>query len=186
ELWHQFCPKAFDLKPCFIPRAFGEKLTNWQFEKIRNDLRSRVENEITVFRTARNLSTKYNKDENLELFLQRGLELLHQLNTARDEDTRLAQMKLLDWKDALMWKIPKGYRLRAVPLQSNSADTKYVADLVVSKVDFLECRDRAVSFTTSVLLFNLPGELLSVYVYVMICQKITQRERRRLLAAKEK
>lgn len=36
------------------------------------------------------------------------------------------------------------------------------------------------------MLYNLPGELVSTYVYTCLTQKVTERERRRILAQKEK
>ncbi|OEH79719.1 c2 domain-containing protein [Cyclospora cayetanensis] len=218
--WYQFCPGAFLITPCFIPKGFGTKISELQFEKAANELLEKVMADLTAFRASRNLNTKWNRDEVLEAFLQTstypgprafdsycplprsmwiyrnvmmpssmrvqpGLELLHQANTAREEDFQLAKLKLEDWRKALYSKVPNSYRVRGAPLHYNTMDCKSISDSMIRQVEFLESRDRSASFAMAACLYNLPGELCSTYIYLLLCQKVTERERRKILAAKE-
>lgn len=56
---------------------------------------------------------------------------------------------------------------------------------MIRQVEFLESRDKSASFAIAASMYSLPGELSSVYIYVLLSQKVTERERRRILAAKE-
>lgn len=78
----------------------------WTFFQIRD----RCLVEISAFRGSRNLSTRWNRDPELEAFLEKGLELLHQAETAQDEDQFLAEVKHRDWKKALYSKTPNNWR----------------------------------------------------------------------------
>lgn len=68
--WYQFCPGSYLLTPCFIPKGLGTKISELVFEKVSNELVDRVMADLTAFRASRNLSTKWNRDEVLEAFLQ--------------------------------------------------------------------------------------------------------------------
>ncbi|KAL8451604.1 hypothetical protein Emag_002647 [Eimeria magna] len=64
-------------------------------------------------------------------------------------------------------------------------DPKSISDSIIRQVEFLESRDRSAAFAMAASMYNLPGELCSTYIYLLLCQKVTERERRRILAAKE-
>lgn len=58
------------LTPCFIPRGFGERIADLVFERASSELIEKIAQDLTAFRAARNLATKWNRDEVLEAFLQ--------------------------------------------------------------------------------------------------------------------
>jgi len=184
--WFQFSPINYAITPCFVPKANGQVLKDMEQVAIKQDIIDKVYVEVTVFRGSRNLNTRWNKDSTLIIFLEKGLELVHQLETSRDEDRMLADAKLRDWRNALFKKLPSQHRLRGNPIHFNIADAKTIGDTVVSKCDFIECRHQSATFACGVFIKCLPGELVSVYVYLLVVQKIGAREMRLLKDQKAK
>lgn len=68
----------------------------------------------------------------------------------------------------------------------NRPDPKMIADALVQKCEFIENRDRTATFALAVYLKALPGELISVYVIVIMVVKVAEREKRRLREQQEK
>ncbi|KAL8436577.1 hypothetical protein ACSSS7_001609 [Eimeria intestinalis] len=163
--WYQFCPGSYLLTPCFIPKGLGTKISELQFEKVSNELVDKVMADLTAFRASRNLNTKWNRDEVLEAFLQT-------LHVSFD-----LRVTTAGWSFSI--------RVRGAPLHYNTMDPKSLSDSIIRQVEFLESRDRSAAFAMAASMYNLPGELCSTYIYLLLCQKVTERERRRILAAKE-
>ncbi|VWU49711.1 double C2-like domain-containing protein, putative, partial [Hepatocystis sp. ex Piliocolobus tephrosceles] len=186
EYWFPFSSVEYNIKPCFTIYNFCHKTEDTELDKMAKELRSKIEKNINVFRASRNLSTRWNRDETLETFLQVGIELLHQLNTARTEDTLLAKVKIDDWKKALYQKVPPSHRLLGFPYHFNTCKSKFISNKLISTLAILESRDRTLCFSLAVCLYSLPGNFISTYIYIISCVKITQRELRKIEMNKEK
>ncbi|SCP03711.1 double C2-like domain-containing protein, putative [Plasmodium malariae] len=186
DLWFPFSSVEYNIKPCFTLKSFSHKMENMELDRIAKELRTNIEKNINIYRASRNLSTRWNRDETLELFLQIGLELLHQLNTSRNEDALLAKVKIEDWKKALYHKVPQSHRLLGFPYHFNTYKSKFISDKLISTLAILESRDRSLCLSLAVCLYSLPGDFISAYIYIITCVKITQRELKKMEIAREK
>lgn len=68
----------------------------------------------------------------------------------------------------------------------NHPDPKVITDVLVQKCEFMESRDRTATFALAVYLKALPGELISIYVVVIVVLKVAEREKRRIREQQEK
>ncbi|CDU20941.1 double C2-like domain-containing protein, putative [Plasmodium yoelii] len=186
DYWFPFSSIQYNIQPCFTIKTFSHKIEDMELDRLAKDLRTNIEKNINIYRASRNLSTRWNKDETLELFLQVGLELLHQLNTSRKDDERLAKVKIDDWKKALYHKVPQSHRLLGFPYHFNTCKSKFITDKLISTLAILESRDKSLCLSLAVCLYSLPGGFISVYIYIITCVKITQREMRKIEITKEK
>ncbi|VUZ99135.1 double C2-like domain-containing protein, putative [Plasmodium vivax] len=186
DLWFPFSSIDYNIQPCFTIKNYSHKIEDMELDRLAKELRSNIEKNINIYRASRNLSTRWNRDETLELFLQVGLELLHQLNTSRKEDALLAKLKIEDWKKALYHKVPQSHRLLGFPYHFNTCKSKFISDKLISTLAILESRDRSLCLSLAVCLYSLPGDFISAYIYIITCVKITQRELRKMEIVKEK
>ncbi|EWC87175.1 hypothetical protein PFNF54_03951 [Plasmodium falciparum NF54] len=186
DFWFPFSSIEYNLQPSFTIKSFTHKMEDMELDKIAKELRTNIEKNINIYRASRNLSTRWNRDETLEIFLQVGLELLHQLNTSRKEDVLLAKLKIEDWKKALYHKVPQSHRLLGFPYHFNTYKSKFISDKLISTLAILESRDRSLCLSLAVCLYSLPGNFISCYIYIITCVKITQRELRKMEIIKEK
>ncbi|SBT50479.1 double C2-like domain-containing protein, putative [Plasmodium ovale wallikeri] len=143
DFWFPFTSIEYNLKPCFTIKSFSHKMEDMELDRVAKELRNNIEKNINIYRASRNLCTRWNRDETLELFLQVGLELLHQLNTSRKEDTLLAKVKIDDWKKALYHKVPQSHRLLGFPYHFNTCKSQFISDKLISTLGILESRDRS-------------------------------------------
>eukprot|EP00923_Selenidium_pygospionis_P034239 GHVN01059777.1.p1 GENE.GHVN01059777.1~~GHVN01059777.1.p1 ORF type:complete len:1658 (+),score=314.68 GHVN01059777.1:177-5150(+) len=185
DYWHQFSPENHDIRPCFIPKANGSLHTEVQQAIMISSIKERVNIEIQVHRNSRNLGTRWNKDPKLIAFLERGCDLLYQYETAHQDHQDLAEAKVKEWRKQLFAKVPPAYRLRGKALHFNFHEPKSIGDAVVAKCEFLESRDRSAQFSVGICLKSVPGELISVYVYLIIVQKVPDREMRKIKEQQE-
>ncbi|ANQ11016.1 Uncharacterized protein PCOAH_00052390 [Plasmodium coatneyi] len=186
DLWFPFSSIDYSIQPCFTIKNYSHKIEDMELDRLAKELRGSIEKNINIYRASRNLSTRWNRDETLELFLQVGLELLHQLNTSRKEDALLAKLKIEDWKKALYYKVPQSHRLLGFPYHFNTCKSKFISDKLISTLAILESRDRSLCLSLAVCLYSLPGDFISAYIYIITCVKITQRELRKMEIVKEK
>ncbi|CAD2105753.1 double C2-like domain-containing protein, putative [Plasmodium vinckei lentum] len=186
DYWFPFSSIQYNIQPCFTIKTFSHKIEDMELDRLAKDLRTNIEENINIYRASRNLSTRWNKDETLELFLQVGLELLHQLNTSRKDDERLAKVKIDDWKKALYHKVPQSHRLLGFPYHFNTCKSKFITDKLISTLAILESRDKSLCLSLAVCIYSLPGGFISVYIYIITCVKVTQREMRKIEITKEK
>ncbi|EUD64899.1 hypothetical protein C922_04743 [Plasmodium inui San Antonio 1] len=186
DLWFPFSSIDYKIQPCFTIKNYSHKIEDMELDRLAKELRGNIEKNINIYRASRNLSTRWNRDETLELFLQVGLELLHQLNTSRKEDALLAKLKIEDWKKALYYKVPQSHRLLGFPYHFNTCKSKFISDKLISTLAILESRDRSLCLSLAVCLYSLPGDFISAYIYIITCVKITQRELRKMEIIKEK
>ncbi|KJP87388.1 hypothetical protein AK88_02945 [Plasmodium fragile] len=186
DLWFPFSSIDYTIQPCFTIKNYSHKIEDMELDRLAKELRGNIEKNINIYRASRNLPTRWNRDETLELFLQVGLELLHQLNTSRKEDALLAKLKIEDWKKALYYKVPQSHRLLGFPYHFNTCKSKFISDKLISTLAILESRDRSLCLSLAVCLYSLPGDFISAYIYIITCVKITQRELRKMEIVKEK
>lgn len=184
--WHQFSLEHHDIKPCFLPRAVGTVPSHSVVAALKEEIVDRCQNEIGQFRASRHLGTRWNRDADLQRFLELGLELLYASETTGEDDRGAVEGRRDDWKQTLYGKVPRSWRLRALPLHFNQPNSKMIADTVVQRCDFLECRERSSTFALSVFLKPLPGDLISIYILVVLLHRVTERERRRYREREDK
>lgn len=186
NFWHQFTPENYDIKPCFVPRVVGRMANEAYVATTLIEIKERCRTAVTKFRASRNITTRWNNDIDLQEFLLKGLQLLHQAETARDEDIRLAELKRRDWKKALYAKVPLSCRLKGITIHFNRCDCATVADTLVRRCDFLESRARSATFALAGYMRVFPGHLSSLYIVIILVHRVPERERRKIREQQEK
>ncbi|CDR96582.1 hypothetical protein, conserved [Babesia bigemina] len=186
ELWYPFVPNNPFHQPVHVPHISYERLNEYEIQRVAHDLEQSLERNLTIHRYAQNLQTRWNKDEALHRFLLTGLKLLHQINTCPDVDTQLAKCELHEWKLMLNKNIPQSHQVVVVPLHFNVVDADFIAENIKTKVPLLDSRERFITFAMASWVISIPGSLFSVYVILLVAQKIHERVRIRLVMEQER
>lgn len=186
ELWYPFSPLNLDVDPCFVPDISYTKVSEYELERVSREMQQSIERYVTAYRYAQNLQTRWNKDEALNEFLITGLKLLHQINTCPDVDVHLAKCELQEWKMLLNKNIPQSHHVIVVPLHFNTMDSVYITDSIKTNIPMLDSRERFVTFAMACSVISVPGNLFSVYILILVAQKIHERVRIRLVMEKER
>ncbi|CAJ1461076.1 unnamed protein product, partial [Effrenium voratum] len=85
------------------------------------------------------------------------------------EDTGSKQelrQKLNQWDRTLEAKTPRDYKLSGMPMHFNFLDADEIAEKVMDLCPFLLTRDKSSQFAVACHLVPLPGEVVSIYLYV--------------------
>ncbi|KAK2196923.1 bifunctional C2 domain/C2 domain superfamily [Babesia duncani] len=186
RLWYTFSMKPHKIKECFIPRFSFYKLDNYQLTKLTNEVQKSIERFLSVYRSAQNLQTRWNRDEVLHSFMVTGLKFLHQKNTASEDNVDFSKSRIHSWKLMLSSRVPRSHHLVVVPFHFNTCNVDVIADRIKSNVSFLDSRERCITFAISTLVQSVPGNNFSVYVLVLVAYKIHERVRRRLVLERER
>ncbi|GBE59363.1 kinase domain containing protein [Babesia ovata] len=186
EQWYPFVPNNPIIEPTHVPQISYERLNEYEIQRVAHDLEQNLERHLTIHRYAQNLQTRWNKDEALHNFLLTGLKLLHQINTCPDVDTQLAKCELHEWKLLLNKNIPQSHQVVVVPLHFNVVDADFIAEHIKTKVPLLDSRERFITFAMASWVISIPGNLFSVYVILLVAQKIHERVRIRLVMEQER
>ncbi|GFE52949.1 C2 domain-containing protein protein [Babesia ovis] len=186
DLWYPFTPPLTHIDRVHVPKISYTKVNDYEMQRLSNELQQNVERHLTIHRYAQNLQTRWNKDEALNDFLITGMKLLHQINTCPDADIQLAKCELQEWRLLLNKNIPQSHQVVVIPVHFNTLDAEFIADNIKNNVPLLDSRERFITFAMSSRVISLPGNLFSVYVILLIAQKIHERVRIRLVMEQER
>ncbi|EDO07869.1 hypothetical protein BBOV_III003050 [Babesia bovis T2Bo] len=186
DLWYPFTPRFNHNDNIHVPQISYVKVNDYDIERISNELQQNVERHLTMHRNAQNLQTRWNKDDALNKFLITGMKLLHQINTCPDADVQLSKCELQDWRVLLNKNIPQSHQVVVVPVHFNTLDAEFIADNIKNNVPLLDSRERFITFAMSNRVISLPGNLFSVYIILLVAQKIHERVRIRLVMEQER
>lgn len=186
DLWYPFSPFTQNAEPPTVPKISYVRVNEYDLQRISSEMQQNIERHITTHRYAQNLQTRWNKDEALNDFLVTGLKLLHQVNTCPDVDIQLAKCELQEWKMLLNKNIPQSHQVVVVPLHFNTVEAEYISDHIKTNIPLLDSRERLITFAFASKVISLPGNLFSVYVILLVAQKIHERVRIRLVMEQER
>ncbi|ORM41061.1 tRNA uridine 5-carboxymethylaminomethyl modification enzyme MnmG [Babesia sp. Xinjiang] len=186
DMWYPFTPQLNHTDRSHVPRISYIKVNEYDMQRLSNELQQNIERHLTIHRYAQNLQTRWNKDEALIDFLITGMKLLHQINTCPDADTQLAKCELQEWRLMLNKNIPQSHQVVVVPVHFNTVDAEFIADNIKNNVPLLDSRERFITFAMASRVISIPGNLFSVYVILLIAQKIHERVRVRLVMEQER
>ncbi|GIX61786.1 double C2-like domain-containing protein [Babesia caballi] len=186
DLWYPFAPHHCPADATYVPKISYAKVNEYDIQRVSHELQQNIERHLTIHRYAQNLQTRWNRDEALGAFLVTGMKLLHQINMCPDEDVQLAKCELQEWKILLNKNIPQSHQVIVVPLHFNTVDAEFIAENIKTNVPTLDSRERFITFAMASRVISLPGNLFSVYVILLVAQKIHERVRIRLVMEHER
>ncbi|OII77269.1 hypothetical protein cand_019790 [Cryptosporidium andersoni] len=190
DLWNTSCFVSCTDSPMDYPLGFryqpySSKPTISSITSMKGTVKNMLMYEIQAHRNSQNLTTRWNRDPNLEGFLEKGLDLLEQAEIADDDGEALALAKFRDWKTAMESKVPPMHRLLGFPLSFNHADTKIILDTLLGKLEVIYTREHSATFSIAVTVNGYPGCIICTRVFLVVVQKVSERERRRILEKRE-
>ncbi|KAL7067132.1 hypothetical protein ACR3K2_24480 [Cryptosporidium serpentis] len=170
----------------FRYQPYSSKPTISSITSMKGTVKNMLIYEIQAHRNSQNLTTRWNRDPNLEGFLEKGLDLLEQAEIADDDGEALALAKFRDWKTAMESKVPAMHRLLGFPLSFNHADTKIILDTLLGKLEVIYTREHSATFSIAITVNGYPGNIICTRVFLVVVQKVSEREKRKILEKREK
>ncbi|KAK6590558.1 membrane protein [Cryptosporidium xiaoi] len=149
-------------------------------------IKSVLNYEVEAHRTAQNLGTRWNRDPTLEIFLEKGLDLMEQSELSNDEEYKEICSKINNWKSALESKVPHMHRVLGFPLSFNHTNPKLISETILGKLEILFSRDKSFTVTISVVVYGYPNNTYCSRVFILVTQKISEREKKKILEQREK
>ncbi|AFZ80930.1 hypothetical protein BEWA_003380 [Theileria equi strain WA] len=186
NLFCPFMPKKNTTAPCYPPKINYAIMNKYELEKLNIKLKNQLERSMNLHRTAQNLQTKWNNTPELQAFLEKGLRLVHTCNTCSDDNVLLVKRGLQEWKNILRKRVPQSYQLLGTALHFNTVDPESILDPLRHTLNCIDSREMYVTFAISTLTKSLPGDLYSVYLYVLYTCKVHERVRRTLAMKQER
>ncbi|KAH8741071.1 membrane protein, partial [Cryptosporidium ryanae] len=149
-------------------------------------IKSVLNYEVQAHRTAQNLGTRWNRDPTLEIFLEKGLDLMEQSELSEEGEYQDICLKINNWKSALESKVPHMHRVLGFPLSFNHTNPKLISETILGKLEILFSRDKSFTVTISVVVYGYPNNTYCSRVFILVTQKISEREKKKILEQREK
>eukprot|EP01054_Gregarina_sp_Poly1_P007690 Gregarina_sp_Poly_1__7689@NODE_432_length_8476_cov_39_955524_g352_i0_p2_GENE_NODE_432_length_8476_cov_39_955524_g352_i0NODE_432_length_8476_cov_39_955524_g352_i0_p2_ORF_typecomplete_len473_score70_24Flu_PA/PF00603_17/0_12_NODE_432_length_8476_cov_39_955524_g352_i045115929 len=184
--WHQVIKQNVLLTPAFTTPAFLPPHTEFTLRQMEQEAYEQVTREISLHRSARNLNTLWNKDTGLQNFLRKGLQLRYRREVCTENDQSFVDAQLLEWKRALMSKIPPSWRLNGTFMRFAAADAVVLGPKILDNCDFVDTRSRLSMFALGVRCNSYPGQITSIFIILVATTKVSDGEKRRLNFDKQK
>ncbi|KAL3127096.1 membrane protein [Cryptosporidium hominis] len=172
--------------PGFRSQPYSSILNKSTIKNMKNLLKNILHYEIQSRRSAQNLGTRWNMDPTLNLFLEKGLEIIELSEISSEEEYPDVMTKFSDWKFAMESKVPLMHRVLGFPLSFNHANPKTIAETVFGKLEILFTRDKSATLTIAVLINGYPNHVLCCRIFILVIQKVSERERKKILERQEK
>lgn len=155
-------------------------------KSMKNLLKNVLHYEIQSRRNAQNLGTRWNMDPTLNIFLEKGLEIIELSEMSSEDEYPDIMAKFSDWKHAIESKVPAMHRLLGFPLSFNHADPKVITDAIFGKLEILFTRDKSATLSISVIINGYPNHILCCRIFILVVQKISEREKKKIMEKRER
>ncbi|OII74844.1 uncharacterized protein cubi_02976 [Cryptosporidium ubiquitum] len=173
-------------KPGFRIQPYSSLPNKSSMKNMKDLLKNILHYEIQSRRSAQNLGTRWNMDPTLNLFLEKGLEIVELLEMSSEEEYPDLMAKFSDWKLAMESKVPSMHRVLGFPLSFNHANPKMITEAIFGKLEILFTRDKSATLSISVIINGYPNNILCCRIFILVTQKISEREKKKILEKREK
>ncbi|KAH8582535.1 membrane conserved in eukaryotes [Cryptosporidium sp. chipmunk genotype I] len=172
--------------PGFRSQPYSSTPNKSAMKDMKSLLKNILHHEIQSRRSAQNLGTRWNMDPTLNLFLEKGLEIIELSEISSEEEYPDVMTKFSDWKFAMESKVPGMHRVLGFPLSFNHASPKIIAEAIFGKLEILFTRDKSATLSIAVMINGYPNHILCCRIFILVIQKISERERKKILERYEK
>ncbi|KAJ1607449.1 membrane protein [Cryptosporidium canis] len=173
-------------QPGFRSQPYSSVPGKSDMTNMKSQLKSVLHYEIQSRRNAQNLGTRWNMDPTLNLFLEKGLEIIERSEISSEDEYPDIIANFSDWKHAIESKVPAMHRLLGFPLSFNHADPKVITEAMFGKLEILFTRDKSATLSISVTINGYPNHVLCCRIFILVIQKISERERKKIMEKREK
>ncbi|KAF7456909.1 double C2-like domain-containing protein [Cryptosporidium felis] len=173
-------------EPGFRCQPYSSMPSKIEMKSMKSMIKSILHYEIQSRRTAQNLGTRWNMDPTLDLFLEKGLEIIEHSELSSEEEYSEVMDKFSDWKLAIESKVPTMHRILGFPLSFNHTNSKIIMETIFSKLEILFTRDKSATFSISVIVNGYPNNSLCCRIFILVIQKVSEREKRKILEKHER
>ncbi|EER18429.1 hypothetical protein Pmar_PMAR005340 [Perkinsus marinus ATCC 50983] len=184
--WHPFSTTLSEMQPFFSSSSNRMPRSDQWMEDNRREVYSHIHEAIEAYRQNQSSTVVWQKDAVLTSYLEKGLQLMFQYEIASDHDQPVASERMADWRRLLYSKVPNGMNLICLPMFFNYTSPKDVADGIVARCGFLNCREAGTQFTVAVHLDRMPNRLVALFVCVAMIHNMPDLQIQEVLARRQK
>eukprot|EP00929_Paragymnodinium_shiwhaense_P037656 TRINITY_DN20020_c0_g1_i4.p1 TRINITY_DN20020_c0_g1~~TRINITY_DN20020_c0_g1_i4.p1 ORF type:complete len:2497 (+),score=567.91 TRINITY_DN20020_c0_g1_i4:1495-8985(+) len=175
--WHPFAPKIKGIKPCFLSFVFpaSNRDAKWVEDK-KAEIHARLTEEVRERRAHANLPASFVKNPNFKAFLEAGLEMHADMEMCDEDEKEEYEEMVEEWHTVFNTRTPPKHRMRLMMLHFNFMSPDMVAEMACDACQFITSRESVALFALAVHVLPLPGDIVSVFIYICQLTKLGETE----------